>query len=70
MTAPCVFQNTFFMEYLITSSEDGLKVCEYDFFQREIVLLVIYLFSHHSSKSSIFMVNMAFDVLLGAVFVK
>ena len=54
----------------ITSSEEGLKVCEYNFFQRKVVLLVIYLFNHDSSKSTIFMLNMAFDVLLNAVFVK
>ena len=47
----------------------GLKVCEYNLFQRKIVLLVIYLFHHDSSKSTIFMLNMAFDVLLNAVFV-
>ena len=44
----------------ITSSEEGLKVCEYNFFQRKVVLLVIYLF--------IFMLNMVFDILLSAVF--
>ena len=54
----------------ITSSEEGLKVCEYNFFQRKVVLLVIYLFNHDSSKSTIFMLNMTFDVLLSAVFVK
>ena len=54
----------------ITSSEEGLKVCEYNFFHRKIVLLVIYLFNDHSSKSTIFMLNIAFDVLLSAVFVK
>ena len=54
----------------ITSSEEGLKVCEYNFFQRKVVLLLIYLFNHDSSKSTIFMLNMAFDVLLSAVFVK
>ena len=32
--------------------------------------VVIYLFNHDSSKSTIFMLNMAFDVLLSAVFVK
>ena len=52
----------------ITSSEEGLKVCEYNFFQRKVVLLVIYLFNHDSSKSTIFMLNMAFDVLLSAIF--
>ena len=54
----------------ITSSEEGSKACEYNFFQRKVVLLVIYLFNHDSSKSTIFMLNMAFDVLLSAVFVK
>ena len=50
-----------FSEYItITSSEDGLKV----------VLLVIYLFNHNSSKSTFFMLNMAFGVLLSTVFVK
>ena len=54
----------------ITSSEEGFKVCEYNFFHRKVVLLVIYLLNHDSSKSTIFMLNMAFDVLLGAAFVK
>ena len=54
----------------ITSSEEGLKVCEYNFFQRKEVLLVIYPFNHDSFKSTIFMLNMAFDVLLSVVFVK
>ena len=54
----------------ITSSEEVLKVCERNFFQRKVVLLVIYLFNHDSSKSTIFILNMAFDVLLSAVFVK
>ena len=53
-----------------TSSEESLKVCEYNFFQRKVVLLVIYLFNHDSSKSTIFMLNVAFDVLLSAGFVK
>ena len=54
----------------ITSSKEGLKACEENFFQQKVVLLVIYLFSHDSSKSTIFLLNMAFDVLLSAVFVK
>ena len=54
----------------ITSSEEGLKVCKYNFFQQKVVLLVIYLLNHDSSESTIFMVNMAFDVLLCPVFVK
>ena len=52
----------------ITSSKEGSKVCEYNFFQRKV--LVIYLFNHDSSKSTIFLLNMAFDVPLSAVFVK
>ena len=54
----------------ITSSEDSLKVCEHNFFQRKVVLLVICLVSHDSSKSTFFMLNMAFDVLLSIAFVK
>ena len=54
----------------ITSSEECLKVCEYNCFQRKVVLLVIYLFNLDSSKSTIFMLNMAFDYLLSEVFVK
>ena len=60
-----------FSEYITnTSSEEALKVCEYNFFQRREVLLVIYLFNPDSSKSTIFKLNMAFDVLLSTVFVK
>ena len=54
----------------ITSSEEGLKVCEYNLFQRKVILLVMYLFNHASSKPTIFMLNMAFDVHLSAVSVK
>ena len=54
----------------ITSSEEALKVYAHNFFQWKVVLLVIYLFNHDSSKSTIFMPNVAFDVLLSAVFVK
>ena len=54
----------------ITSSEETLKVCEYNFFQRKVILLVIYLFNHDSPKPTIFMLNMTFDVFLSAVFVK
>ena len=52
----------------ITSSEEGLEVCEYNFFQWKVVLPVIY--NHDSSKSTMFMLNMAFEALLSAVFVK
>ena len=54
----------------ITSSEEGLKVCECNFFQRKVVLLVIYLFNHDSFKPTIFtifLLNMSFEVLLSAV---
>ena len=46
----------------ITSSEEALKVCEYNFFHWKVVLLVIYLFNHNLSKSTLFMLNIAFDV--------
>ena len=60
-----------FSEYItITFSEEGLTVCEYNFFQQKVVLLAIYLFNHNSSKSTIFMLNIAFDFLLSAVLVK
>ena len=35
-----------------------MKVRKYNFFQRKVVLLVIYLFNHDSSKSTIFVLNM------------
>ena len=54
----------------ITSSEEGLKALEYNFFPRKVILLVIYLLNGDSSKSTIFMLIIAFDVLLSAVFVK
>ena len=60
----------YFFRRGFASSEEGLKVCEYNFFQRKVVLLIVYLFNHHSSKSTIFMLNMPFDVLLRVVFVK
>ena len=53
-----------------TSPEESLKVCQCNFFQRKVVLFVIYLFNHDSSKSTTFILNMVFDVLLSAVFVK
>ena len=60
-----------FSEYItITSSEEALKVCQHNFFQRNIVLLLICLFHDDSSKPTIFMLIMAFDILLSAVFVK
>ena len=57
----------------ITSFKEALKVCEHDFFReymQKVVLLVIYLVDYNSSKSTFFMMNMAFDVLLNIVFVK
>ena len=51
--------------------QKGFESVRVEFLSAEsIVLLVIYLFNHDSSKSTIFMLNMAFDVLLSAVFVK
>ena len=49
---------------MITSSEEALRVCEHNFVQWKVVLLVIYLFDHGTSKSTFFMVNIAFDVSL------
>ena len=54
----------------ITSSKEGLQVYECSFFQRKVLLLVINLFNHDSSKSTLFMLNMAFGILLSAAFVK
>ena len=53
-----------------TSSKEVLKVCEHNFFQKKVVLLVIYLLNHDPSKSTFFLSNIAFDVLLSTVFVK
>ena len=57
-----LFQTSSFMYFAfifsecitITSSEKGLKVCEYNFFQRNVILLVIYLFNRDSPKSTIY----------------
>ena len=49
----------------ITSSEEGLKVCEYNF-----VITCNLPAQPDSRKSTIFMLNMPFDVLLSVVFVK
>ena len=56
-TLSCIFSGCI----TIASSEEVVKVCEHNFFQRKVVLLVIYLFNHDSSKSTIFMLNIAFD---------
>ena len=70
-THPLMYFTFIFSECItITSSQEGLKVCECNFLQRKVVLLVIYLLSHDSSKSTIFMLSIAFNVLLSAVFVK
>ena len=64
----------FYLHFLRMSQnyffEEDLKVCKYNLFQGKEVLLVTYVFNHDSSKSTLFMLNMAFDVLLSAVFVK
>ena len=47
----------------------GFESVEHNFFQWKVVLLLIYLFNHDLSKSTIFMLSMTFDVLLSAVVV-
>ena len=57
----------------ITSSKEGLKVWEYNFFQRKVMLVIYLLITIHpydSSKSTVFILNRAFDVLLSVAFVK
>ena len=39
-------------------------------YKQKVVLLVIFLFNYDSSKSTSFMLNVAFDVVLSTVFVK
>ena len=62
-----IFFHVFYLHFLRMYHDyfcrRGLKVCKCNLFQRKVVLLVIYLFT-------IFMLNMAFDVLLNTVFVK
>ena len=63
--------SSIFSEYItITYSEEALKACQHNFFQRKVILLVIYLFNYDSFKSTMFMVNMALDRLLSAIFLK
>ena len=53
--------------------ERFLKVCEQIFFQKNeqrVVLLVTYLLNYDSSKSTSFMLNMAFGFVLSKAFVK
>ena len=70
-----LFHTSFFIYFVFvspecitfTSSKEALKVlnvCEHNSFQRKVALLVIYLFNHDSSKSTIFTLNMASDILL------
>ena len=65
----CKFTKKFsFTYFAFTFSE---SVCEYNFFQWKVVLLVIYLFNHDSFKPTIFtifLLNMSFEVLLSAVY--
>ena len=74
-THPLIYFTFIFSECItITSSEESLKVWERNFFQRKVLLLVIYLFNHDPSKSNDYLhveyANMAFGDLLSAVFVK
>ena len=54
-----------FSEYIrITSSEEALKMCQHNFFQkikRKVVLLVIYLFNYDSYKSTLFIWHLTFS---------
>ena len=62
-----LFYTFSFTSFAFTFSE---RVCEYNFFQRKVVLLVIYLFNHDSFKTTIFtnyLLNMSFEILLSAV---
>ena len=62
-----------FSEYTtITSSEKALKLYTISFrkYKQNVVLLAIYPFNYDSCKSTFFMLNKAFDVLLSTVFVK
>ena len=54
-------------DYFVQRGFESVRV---QFLSAKVVFLVIYLFSHDSSKSTIFMLNVAFDVLLSAGFVK
>ena len=76
-----LFHTSFFMYFSfifsecikIPSSAKALKVCDIIFFKkwkRKVVLLVMYLFNYDSSKSTFFMLNMAFNVLLVTDFIK
>ena len=63
-----------FSEYIKITFPKGLWKFESTIFfwkcKRNVVWLVIYLFNYDSSKSTLFMLNMAFDVLLSTVFIK
>ena len=54
-------------DYFVQRGFESVRV---QFLSAKVVFLVIYLFNHDSSKSTIFMLNVAFDVLLSAGFVK
>ena len=58
---------------MITSSEEALKCASKIYFRKykqKVMLLVTYLSYYDSSKSTLFMLNMAFDVVLSTAFVK
>ena len=62
-----LFYTFSFTYFAFTFSE---SVCEYNFFQRKVVLLEIYLFNDDSFKPTIFtifLLNMSFEVLSSAV---
>ena len=67
-----VYEKNFFYTFSFTyfAFTFSERVCEYNFFQWKVVLLVIYLFNHDSFKPTIFtifLLNMSFEVLLSAV---
>ena len=55
--------------FTITSSEEDLCVSTISFrkYKGKVVLLVIYLFNYDSPKSTFFMLNMAFHIVLSTV---
>ena len=62
LTSSFMYSASIFQERItITSSERAFKVCEQNFFQQKVVLLVINLFSYDSSKLTSFMLNICLE---------
>ena len=68
------FSSIFSERITITSSEEAFqKSASTHFFwkyKQKVVLLAIYLFNYNSSKSTLFIQTMTFDVVLSTIFVK